>query len=86
MPFIVQFWSAVTNQFLGFIKIDLSKIKKGFMLQGRLNEIAIKSSLMPIIIQKGEIWIESVNAERSGECCIYAGIGTSAQIGLYLNT
>lgn len=56
------------------------------MLQGRLNEIAIKSSLMPIIIQKGEIWIESVNGERSGECCIYAGIGTSAQIGLYLNT
>lgn len=61
LPFIVQFWGAVTNQFLGFIKIDLNKIKKGFMLQGRLNEIAIKSNLMPIIIQKGEVWIENVN-------------------------
>ncbi len=37
LPFIVEFWGAVTNQFLGFIKISLAKIKKGFMLQGRLN-------------------------------------------------
>ena len=55
VPFIIEFWGAVSNQFLGFIKINLSKIKKGFMLQGRLNEIAIKSSLLPIIIQKGEV-------------------------------
>lgn len=57
LPFIVEFWGAVTNQFFGFIKIDLSQIKRGFMLQGRLNEIAVKSNLMPIIIQKGEISI-----------------------------
>ena len=61
VPFIIEFWGAVSNQFLGFFKVNLTKIKKGFMLQGRLNEIAIKSSLLPIIIQKGEIAIESVN-------------------------
>jgi hypothetical protein len=37
VPFIIEFWGAVSNQFLGFIKINLVKIKKGFMLQGRLN-------------------------------------------------
>jgi len=37
LPFIVEFWGAVSNQFLGFFKLDLIKIKKGFMLQGRLN-------------------------------------------------
>ncbi len=44
----------------------MSKIKKGFMLQGRLNEIAIKSSLLPIIIEKGEVNVEDVNGEKSG--------------------
>jgi len=53
LPFIIEFWGAISNQFLGFIKINLTKIKRGFMLQGRLNEIALKSSLMPIIIQNG---------------------------------
>ena len=61
VPFLIEFWGAVSNQFLGFIKINLNKIKKGFMLQGRLNEIAIKSSLLPIIIQKGDVNIENVN-------------------------
>ncbi len=61
VPFLIEFWGAVSNQFLGFIKINLNKIKKGFMLQGRLNEIAIKSSLLPIIIQKGDANIENVN-------------------------
>jgi hypothetical protein len=61
VPFIIEFWGAVSNQFLGFIKINLNNIKKGFMLQGRLNEIAIKSSLLPIIIQKGDVNIENVN-------------------------
>jgi hypothetical protein len=37
LPFIIEFWGAVSNQFLGFFKVNLSKIKKGFMLQGRLN-------------------------------------------------
>jgi hypothetical protein len=37
MAFIVEFWGAISNQFLGFFKVNLAKFKKGFTLQGRLN-------------------------------------------------
>ena len=36
-PFLVEFWDAVESSFLGLVKINLSKIYEGFLLEGRLN-------------------------------------------------
>lgn len=54
-PFIIEFWSSSQNKFLGLVKIDLTKIKQGFLLQDRLNEMAIKTNIVPTIIAKGKI-------------------------------
>ncbi len=45
------------------IKIKLSKIKKGFLLDGRMNETAIKTNMMPTIIHKGMIQIVDLNGK-----------------------
>lgn len=56
-PFIIEFWSAVNNKFIGLIKINLHKIKEGFILQDRLNEIAIKTNILPTTIERGDLKI-----------------------------
>ena len=38
---------------MGVVKLSLAKIHKGFILEGRLNELAIKTSLLPTVIHKG---------------------------------
>jgi hypothetical protein len=45
---------------LGITKIDLAKIEKGFILEGTLNEVAIKTSLLPTVIHKGNISINNL--------------------------
>lgn len=60
IPFILEFWSATDEELLGVIKLPLGKIQKGFMLDGRLNELAIKTSLLPTVIHKGSHAIVSL--------------------------
>lgn len=84
-PFILEFWNSSQNKFLGLIKLDLKKIKQGFMLEGRLNEIAIKTNMLPTTIHRGEFGISNLEDKPVGQCSIYAGIGTSNQLNLYLN-
>jgi hypothetical protein len=37
IPFILEFWGASNNKFIGIVKLELNKIKNGFLLNGRLN-------------------------------------------------
>ena len=80
IPFILEFWDAVDSQFLGVIKLSLSKIYQGFLLEGRLNEIAVKTSLLPTAIHKGHINITNLSNQGCGSCNLQAFIGTTAQI------
>lgn len=75
----------MSNKFIGLIRLDLSKIKNGFLLQDRLNEIAIKTNILPTTIQRGEVKIIDLMDTQVGLCNLYAGIGTSNQLNLYLN-
>lgn len=60
VPFIVEFWGAADNKFLGLLKLNLSKIKHGFLLNDTLNEMAIKTSLLPTTIHRGTATITSL--------------------------
>lgn len=53
LPMIVEFWDCVTGKFLGLMKIVLGKIKKGFLLNNRLNSLSIKTNLLPTAIYRG---------------------------------
>jgi hypothetical protein len=86
IPFILEFWGANDGELLGVIKLSLAKIQKGFMLDGRLNELAIKTSLFPTVIHKGKHAIFSLTDKPVGECYLAAHIGTAAQIQSYLNS
>lgn len=67
------------------IKIPLQKIFKGFILDGRLNEMAIKTSILPTVIHKGTISITSLVEKPVGECHLQAHIGTTSQLQSYLS-
>ena len=86
IPFILQFWNAVTSELLGITKIDLAKIQHGFILEGRLNELAIKTSLLPTVIHKGSISINNLLDLPIGQCYLQAHIGTTSQIQSYINS
>lgn len=68
MPFIVEFWDCVTSKFLGLAKISLTKIKKGFMLNGRLNAISIKTNLFPTVIHRGYLSLKDISDADIGQC------------------
>ena len=85
IPFIIECWDAYENNFLGMIKLNLLKIKKGFILNGQLNEMAIKTNLLPTIIEKGKFPILNISGNRIGSCILCAAIGTSAQLDCHLN-
>ena len=85
MPLIIEFWNAYTNKFIGMIKINLSKIKKGFMINNKLNETAIKTNLFPTIIHKGSTIITDISGNKVGTCHLNAAIGTCGQLGTHLN-
>ncbi len=68
------------------IKLSLGKDQKGFILDGRLNELAIKTSLLPTVIYNGIHPIISLTDKPVGECCLNVRIGTPAQIQSYLNS
>lgn len=48
--------------------------------------MAIKTSLLPTVIHKGNISLMSLNEKNVGECWLSAHIGTSGQIQSYLNS
>ncbi len=66
IPFILEFWSTVEGNFIGMLKISLSQIYKGFVLEGRLNELAIKTSLLPTVIHKGFLPIMDLSDKKIG--------------------
>lgn len=63
----------------------MKKIRKGFILEGKLNEIAIKTSLFPTIVHKGPMTIADLNGKGCGLCFLHAAIGTVSQSEAYLN-
>ena len=85
LPFIIEIWDAFSQKLLGIMKLSLTKIKKGFMIQNQLNEIAIKTNLFPTIIHKGEFNITDIGGKKVGYCDIHAAIGTSSQLDTHFN-
>ena len=85
IPFIIEFWDVVTSKFLGIIKLNLGKIKKGFILNNRLNEIGIKTNLLPTTIIRGRVPLLDISESSVGSSQIYAAIGTSSQLNTHLN-
>ena len=81
----MEFWDAVDNQFLGVIKLSFSKIYQGFLLEGRLNEIAVKTSLLPTAIHKGHTNVTNLSNQVCGNCNLQAFIGTTAQIQSHIS-
>jgi hypothetical protein len=85
IPFLIEFWNAVDNEFLGVIKVPLAQIHKGFIFEGKLNEMAIKTSILPTVIHKGTVSITTLADQRTGECYFAAHIGTTSQIQSYIS-
>lgn len=85
IPLILEFWGAVDGELLGIVKLSLAKIYKGFILEGRLNELAIKTSILPTVIEKGYVPVTTLIDKPVGQCYISAHIGTTAQMQGYLN-
>ena len=84
-PIIIEFWDSINSKFLGIFKVNLNKIKKGFLLNNQLNQISIKTNLLPTVIHRGTIAIKDVSDVETGKCDIYAAIGTSSQLNTYFN-
>lgn len=57
---ILEFWDVSDGSLIGIIKLSLIKIQKGFLLDGRLNEVAVKTSLLPTVIHNGPHTITSL--------------------------
>lgn len=60
IPFLLEFWGG-DQQLLGLVKLPLSKVHQGFVLDGRLNEVAVKTSLTPTVVQKGLLAVKDLS-------------------------
>lgn len=86
VPFIVEVWDTRKNAFIGLLKVDLSKIKQGFLLGGQhINEKAVRANILPTTVFKGPIDLQNLKKTQVGEAWMQVLIGTSAQISTYMN-
>ena len=86
VPFIVEVWDTRKNAFIGLAKVNLSKVKQGFLLGGQhINEKAVRANLLPTTVFKGTIELQNLKQSNVGEAWIQVLIGTSNQISTFLN-
>lgn len=86
VPFIVEFWDTKKNAFIGTARVDLIKVKQGFLMAGaHINEKAIKANVLPTVVHRGNIELSNLKKETVGEAWMHVMIGTSSQLNTYLN-
>ena len=87
VPFLIEIWNpnASTNKFIGIVKIPLDNIYRGFVLNGKPNEMAIKTNIVPTVIFDGNSKIYNLHDEHIGSIPVFASIGTPLQIDTFLN-
>jgi hypothetical protein len=86
VPFIVEVWDSRKNAFIGVAKVDLNKIKQGFLIgNAYINEKAVKANVLPTTIFKGNVDVQNLKKAVVGESWMIVMIGTSSQVNTYIN-